>query len=1066
MIEFVFGRQPSQKTEYVVKKMKESLEKGKKIILIIPEQQALFWDTLCASRFSPESAFSIETVSFSRLCNSVFRRFGGIAKNYADNAHKTLFMWNAINSVRPFLTAFKSPEREDRYVSLIKNARNELLLYGITPEDIIKAADSMDEGAGSLPDRLRDLALISSAYDTLLKKEFFDPEEMLDALDKTLSEHDFFSGTSVFIDSFYTLTPKEKKIVRHIFKTADDTLITFGIADEDRKKPCAGFVADYMKDLARIANGLGLDVKKTSVDESRRAEFSYLAKNLWDFSASPYTEETDAVTVIKCCDRYDEAALAGKRIKQLVAEGAAFGDIACVSADFESLRGIFDIELERQGIPVYVSGKTPVTAQPAFRLLLYVCRTIAGGWKREDIVSVARTGLCDLTPDEADAIEMYTDKWRIRGKKGFCPDGGWSMNADGYSESESPWAKELLTLANSARDKLIPPIEAFSESFPGTVRDICTAAYKLLCDFSVYGKLREQVSTLEKKGHLADAQKKSQVFDAVCRVLDILVSTIPDEKVEPRLFSSLLTKVADTCLIGTIPDGIDRVNVGSVGSVRTDGISHLIVLGAKSGEFPRVPKEQGFFSDSDKYILKKAGIEISPDTLSKQREEMFRFGETVTAPSETLTLFIPSDQGTCHPSLGAIRITSLFPKARVLDFTCPEAERIIRTEGNVLLQYEKGELSADCDRVSDKALERLFDRDITLTQSRIECYNSCPFQYFCKYVLKLDESEAAQLQYGEVGTFVHSVLENFMKEAVSFPIPDDTVISRTERLVREYREKIVPEGQSGHIDYMFDRITKSIKLFAKSLNEEFSQSRFVPHSFELKVGFSDDLPALPTILDNGHSLTVRGIVDRMDVLKEDGKIYIRVVDYKTGSKKFSLTDVRKGHNIQLLLYLFALCNMPKDCTFARDLAPNGEEILPAGAVYFSAKPGDIASRELIDKEDARDHALSEISRTGLVVGGSEIVEAMDCEMAGKYAPAYLDKKGNLKGSFMEDGKELRALQNTINDFISETGNRLTGGDAASTPSGYKNTSACENCAMRPVCRHNNNTEERSRLENE
>lgn len=1066
MIEFVFGRQPSQKTEYVIEKMQEALDSNKRVVLIIPEQQALFWDTLCAERFAPECAFNIETVSFSRLCNSVFRRFGGIAGNYADEAHKTLFMWNAINSVRPGLTAFKSPEREDRYISLIRHARSELLLYGITPEEIVEAAEGMDESAGSLPDRLRDLALITSAYDSLLKEDFHDPEEMLDALDKTLSEHDFFGGTSVFIDSFYTLTPKEKNIVRHVFKTADDVLVTFGIAEEDRKKPEARFITEYMKDMARMANTLGLDIKKTSVTESRKDEFSFLAKNLWDYSAVPYSEKTDAVTVIKCADRYDEAALAAQRIKQLVSKGASFRDIACVSADFEMLRGIFDIELERQGIPVYVSGKTPVTSQPAFRLLLYVCRALAGGWKREDMICIARTGLCDLTPDEADAIEMYTDKWRIRGKKGFCTDGGWSMNADGYSESESPRAKSLLGLANSAREKLIPPIEAFSESFPGTVRHICTAAYKLLCDFSVYEKLKEQVAVLEKEGHLADAQKKSQVFDAVCRVLDILVSTVPDERADPRLFSSLLTKVADTCLIGTIPDGIDRVSVGSVGSVRTDGISHLIVLGAKSGEFPRVPKEKGFFSDSDKYILKKAGIEISPDTLSKQREEMFRFGETVTAPGETLTVFIPSDGAVCHPSLGAIRIMNLFPNAAVLDFTCPEAERIIRTQGNILSEYEKGELSSDLERVSDNALEKLFDRDITLTQSRIECYNACPFQYYCKYILKLDEATAAQLQYGEVGTFVHSVLENFMKEAGSFPIPDETVVSRTERLIREYREKIVPEGQTGHVDYMFDRITKSIKLFVKSLNEEFSQSRFAPHSFELKVGFSDDLPAIPTVLDNGHRLTVRGIVDRMDVMKEDGKIYIRVVDYKTGSKKFSLSDVRNGHNIQLLLYLFALCNMPRDCTFAKELAPNGEEILPAGAVYFSAKPGDIASKELLFGEKAGEHALSEISRTGIVVGGPDIVQAMDREMAGKYAPAYLDKKGNLKGSFMEDGEELQDLKSTIDSFIAETGNRLTGGDAASTPSGYKNTSACENCAMRPVCRHNSHSEERRSDENE
>ena len=1059
MIEFVFGRAAAKKTEYVIEKMKEALSKNKKCILIIPEQQALFWDRTVSKGFEPTDALNIESVSFKRLANSVFRTFGGVAKQYINDARKTLLMWSAINSVSPMLKAYRAPDREDRYVPLMLKGTHEARLYGVSSEDMLAASERMSSSCGSLPARLHDLALISGAYDTLLHASYDNPEEIPDALCEVLSENDYFSGCAVFVTSFYTLTPKEMKVMRHIFAQSDDVLMTFAISLEDREKMHTEYVSSYMKRMARTAASLGLDIKKTEISDNRKKVFSYLSSSLWDYGAAPLTGHGDCITVVKCADRYDEAALAAARIKELVANGASFGDIACVCADIEALRGITDVELERRGIPVYVSAKPPVTSQPAMRLLLSAVSLPAGGWKSDDVVACARTGLCSLTPDEADALEMYAHIWRIRGKKKYCS-GPWEMNADGYTDTESKWGRTLLALANSAREKLIPPLEAFSESFPSTVAEASRAAYKLLCDFSVYEHLKDEVRMLESAGKLAKAQEKAQVWDAICEVLDTLATSVPDAPVDERRFLALLKKVADTCFIGTIPDGVDRVALGGIESVKMDSVKHLIILGAKSGELPRVARDTGFFSDVDRQILLSEGIELSPDTVAKQKEEMFRFSEAVSSPEETLTLFVPSDGKDNHPSLGTLRVMKLIPDARVFDFTCPEGERVIRTEGRPDSTFMTAELSADNDRTTGAALARLFDRDITLTQTRIECFNSCAFKYYCQYILRLDEGGTAEMRPSEVGTFVHAVLEHFMRDASSesaFPLPDEAVFSRTEMLIRREKEKLLPKNPDGYVTYMLDRLSKSVQLFTKALNEEFAQSEFTPHSFELKVGFSDDLPALPIQLKNEHFLTVRGIVDRMDILRKDDKVYIRVVDYKTGRKKFSLEKVMKGENIQLLLYLFALCNMKKDCSFAKELCPNGEAPVPAGAVYFSACPGEAESDKILEGDSAEEKALHDISRTGIVLGDTEIISAMDRELSGRFAPAYQNKKGELRGSFAESIEDFEKIRNALNEFLCDTGNRLTGGEASSNPSGFGRNSACEYCEMKPVCRHGRST---------
>ncbi|MBR6676455.1 MAG: PD-(D/E)XK nuclease family protein [Clostridia bacterium] len=1057
MIEFVFSKQAASRTEYVIEKLGKALSEGFECVVIIPEQQALYWDTLVARRFLPTDALKVETLSFRRLADSVFRTYGGSAKNYINEAQSTLLMWSAVNSVAPALKAFKATARNDRYVPLFLRAKSELKLYGISPKTIMEASEDMDPALSSLPLRLHDLALAVSAYENLLKESFDDPEEIPDALEKALGEHNWFNNKKVFIDSFYTLTPQEIKVVRRIFSSAADTLITFAMDEDDRGRPHMEYVVSYALEMERHARNLKKDIKKTAINDGRRPVFSYLSKNLWNFAAVPFEGDCSGISLIKCPDRYDEAALVAAKIKSLVADGARFSDIACVSADLESLRGITDIELERHGIPVFVSGKTPVTSQPALRLLLSASEVISKGWKKEDIVACARTGLCALTPDEADALEVYTDKWRIRGKKSYTCS-RWDMNADGYTTEESIWGKQLLSLANDAKEKLIPPLEAFSESFPGKVRDILAAAYKLLCDFDVYGHLCRETAVLEAAGKRGEAEKKARVWDAVMQVMDIMESAVGDETADSALFASLLRRTADTCSIATIPDGLDRVVLGDVSGVRTDSVKHLIVLGAKSGEFPRVPKDDGFFNDQDRKELSEAGIEIAPSTVKRQWEEMFRFMETVTSPVETLTLLVPSESSGNHPSTGALRLLKLLPEMETLDFTVPEGETLLRTGKGAEDTLFTSPLSADGDRTTGTALAKLFDRDINLTQTRIECFSACAFQYYCRHILRLSEGETAELKPAEVGTFVHSVLENFMKEAArekAFPMSDEAVISRTERLISEYAKKVLPESRTeGYVDHLFERITGSLHFFAKALNREFSQSRFEPHSFELKVGFSDDLPAIPIRLENGHDLTVRGIVDRVDILREGGNVYVRVVDYKTGSKTFSLSKVMKGENIQLLLYLFALCNMPDDCSFAKELLPNGERLVPAGAVYFSAKPGDISSDKFISRDETESFALGEISRTGIVLGDTAVIEAMDKELSGEYAPAYLDKKGNLKGSFAETEADFKIIENTITEFLQGVGNRLVTGEAGSCPTGFGVSSPCKWCAMKPLCRHN------------
>lgn len=96
-------------------------------------------------------------------------------------------------------------------------------------------------------------------------------------------------------------------------------------------------------------------------------------------------------------------------------------------------------------------------------------------------------------------------------------------------------------------------------------------------------------------------------------------------------------------------------------------------------------------------------------------------------------------------------------------------------------------------------------------------------------------------------------------------------------------------------------------------------------------------PALSIPTGDGSSVELRGIIDRLDVMRRDGKAYIRVVDYKTGAKKLSDRDMELGLNMQLFMYLFSVWKCPP-CEFRTRLLGNAEEIVPGGGAVFQRAP--------------------------------------------------------------------------------------------------------------------------------
>lgn len=1152
MLNYITGRSGTGKSTAVVELIKQTVsETDRDIVLIVPEQQTVVWETRIAESL-PESAYlRLEITNFTRLANSVFREFGGLADTVVDEGSRALIVWRAMLSVWGGMTVFNKTAggREDRNIPHLLRALDELKGSGISPADAEAALDKLDETDQSLSARLRDAVLVYAAYNTLLHEEYIDRGDLLDNLAVTLRDHPYFKGKSVFVDSFFSLTRAEERILEQIIRQATDVTITFacpGTPSDDELQFAE--VREFYKTALRIAARAGRDVNRISLDTDHRHKpstaLSAVERYLFDYGTSvtppdPSTlDGCENVEILRCADRFDEAEACASLIDRLVREGYRYSDIAVVARDMKKLEGITDTALRAHGIRCFISEPGDVSSSPAVRLILSALGVQASGWMRRDLIRMIKTGLTPLDEYESDVFELYTETWNIRGKRMYTNEEGWSMNPDGYKTERTPRAEIMLKLANRAREKLIPPLEKFLSVFesdgktvPADVRTICESIVCFAEDIGLEAALERTADEYRARGMTAEAEKIGAGWQAVCEILDRMVTMLDGVTLDAGRFSGLFQRVASSMDVGTIPTGIDEVVLGSSSGVRFDEVKCVILLGSVEGEFPGSPADDGtFFSDSDRVRLETIGLDIAtPDLKLRTAREYFMYYRTAAAATEKLYILAPIT-GDTSLSEGASRIAAILGDARVTSFGAKPLGEVLYhpSSAEYLLSRRHGDgaehdfleqlaketntqfhdvpLTAAGDVVrlnEEESTEENADdklpvenskdfprRRISLTQSRIEKFIDCPFLYWCQYKMKLKDDAKAELSTPDVGVFVHEILEKFFRDLP--PDTDYTAMSRDEierhadRCIADYLrrlakqsgmwdlirlqteetnaaapsdelKKIVPEGiqMDARLEYLFIRLRRSVLVFLEAILREIAQSGFTPAAFELPIGVTPNDPNDPRavtpvkfVTEDGFEVVLRGIADRVDIYKaEDGQSYVRVVDYKTGSKTFSLDDVKQGIGVQLLIYLFSVWK-----SGIPGIAKPGE-LLPAGAVYFSARPGSGLSESWLTADEARELVIKNIGRSGIFLADEEILDAMDRGLTGEYIPVKKSKSGEIKSTAaLATLEEFGQLYRELSDTIAGIATEITSGIAHAVPKMRGGRLPCEYCSNKLICR--------------
>lgn len=1080
MIRFLYGRTGTGKTTAILDEIAAAPE-GKPVYLLVPDRAAVQTERAVACR---ELGGHTDVLTFTRLCNLFFRRYGGICKTYIDKGAKRIVMGRTLEDLAPSLSEYGSVSFSDtRTVDALVSLRSELCGSRITPEDLDNAAGLLT-GEELLTRKLHDISLLFSAYEKNVCARYDDPDSTLSEVAARLRGSGFFAGSVVYIDAFSFFTAVQYEIIEEIFREADDVTVSLAY-DPGHDASLAPFysLVQTNRRLRAAAKASGKEIAPDRVFGSsvryRNPALAHLAARLWsEEGIVPFDGDGSPVRLICAKDTLAEAEAVALDIAKKVRLGARYRDFAVVMRDRTQYEGILDAVLRKYDIPFFLSARSDMTELAPIRFLsaaLDVCRR---DFQTEHVLTYLKTGLCGLEESRADALETYLTRWHISGKA-LRSGEDFTMNPDGYEEAGNGKKAERLAEINAARRELIEPLHKLAGAIrkKQSVREHCRILYEFWSAMRIPERTEKMRAVLLESGEPGAAAEIARAETLFCGVLDSLVACAGDACVPLDTFAVMFRIMSAETELSVIPTSIDEVLVTEVSALNFADTRFVYLVGVSEGNFPMRVGDEGFFSEREKEVLRAAKIELSMPMMNRLSDELLYFYSAAASPKEGLTILYPqyTDAEKNRPSSPAERILALFPSVKTerfenlspldrLERPLPSLEFALSAGGILrekLLAYFRDDeryrnrfryidepLSARCCALSPETAEDLFGKKIRTSYSRLEKYIKCHFFYFCDNELKLADCSKIKFDNLNLGSFVHKLLEKVTPLVLRDGERDSEKIDAALKDASSgYLASLFPNENvpiPGRLLHVAEYLCRCTRVYIDRLIREFDQSKFRATGFEVPIGEEPGKIA-PMTLENEHgSVSLTGVIDRLDVWNaENGETFVRIADYKTGNKKFDLDKIKRGLDLQMPLYLFSVCEDGKKKT--------GKEPIPAGILYVGVKPQ--KDKGGFGEEQSHLDAMT----SGLFIDDPVVLRAMEESLAGEFIPIRQKKDDDPTLSAGSDSELMPAAdfpgwKDEVASTVLAYADKIRSGDAAADPQEDGGKYPCRYCPHKAICR--------------
>lgn len=356
--------------------------------------------------------------------------------------------------------------------------------------------------------------------------------------------------------------------------------------------------------------------------------------------------------------------------------------------------------------------------------------------------------------------------------------------------------------------------------------------------------------------------------------------------------------------------------------------------------------------------------------------------------------------------------------------------------------------------ISHAVAKALYGEILSGSVTRLEQYAACAYGHFLKYGLELLERKRYELASSDIGTLFHESIDLCFRQAKEKQYDWHTMTDETRDALVEECVTTVAEnygntilGSSARNRYLAQRVGQITKRTVWALQQQIKKGDFVPAGFEVSFSAADNLSAMKIALSENEALHLRGRIDRMDVCEDGEKVYVKIIDYKSGSTSFDLLALYYGLQLQLVVYMDAVTEMTQHHY-------PGKEIVPAGILYYNIADPLAEKKGQPDPEQIDAEILKKLRMNGLVNSELEAVRHLDrtIEKESDVIPVVL-KDGEVQAgrSSVANRERFARLSQFVHRKLKEAGREILDGEVGIEP--YKNgqRTACDYCPYHAVC---------------
>lgn len=1024
---------------------------------------------------------NIDVLSFVRLAYRIFEETGGQALPVLDDEGKNLILRKIAGDYEKDLKVLKGNMKKLGYISEVKSVLSEFDQYDIGEEELRQMKAAAGENS-RLYYKLQDLEVLYIGFKKYLEDRFITKEELLDALCRVVKGSDILKESTIVLDGFTGFTPVQNRLLGELLEVCREVIVT--VTMDDRENP---YVYKHPYQLFALGKHTVTSLiqiaaeRKVSVEDPLclyerplyrfcdNSAMEFLERNIFRYSKECYKEKQGAVRIHVARNPREEAMKAAGRVRNLVrTKGYRYRDIGVIVSNMEVYGDDLGQAFDLYEIPVFMDHKRSILLNSFVEYIRSLLNMVKDNFSYESVFRFLRTNLSGFTYGEVDELENYVIALGIRGYKKWQE--SW-IRRPKYLEEEN------LEILNHNRVRLVEKVDTLVyvlRQRSKTVKDVTMALYEFMVREELQLKLQRQSEAFQEAGELALAKEYSQVYRILIELFDKFVELLGDEKVTMDEYLKLLDAGLEEARVGVIPPGIDQVVVGDMQRTRLKDMKALIFVGANDTFLPGALIRSGLLTERDRDKFATGKIHLSPGGKEKAYEQKFYLYMNLTKPSETLDIYyskVSADGKSIRPSYLIQEMQRLFSGLEIEDeekqaFSAQEwtpklgMQKVIRgfQDGNAMdqewqelyswykrqpqWQYRVEELmksgfyTRPADGLTKEVAKQLYGEHFQDSITRIERFSACAFAHFLTYGLRLRERQIYEFQPIDLGNVCHSALEYYSRklkeEHLSWTEIEEEkrqeyIDDSVEHAISDYGNSVL--YSSARNEYMIERMKRLLTRTIWALTKQLEAGDFVPVAYEMRF-------------ENGK-------IDRVDLCKDKDKdkVYVKVLDYKTGSKAFDVVALYHGLQLQLMVYMDAAVKM------TQKHYPDSE-VIPAGVFYYRLNDPLVEKKVVGEEEEIWQKVLKELKVDGVMNLKDETLEHLDHCQAGESAviPVKYNKNGSLsKNSKVASEQEFEVMMRHALGKVLKVHQKILSGEVAAFPYRRKQESGCDYCAYRHIC---------------